>query len=137
LPKFDLTDGLHPNESNLSKRFYFHPNLNEAFLICPDLIVGPYPNAPNLLKYFSFYPKLELIFLVGLNLMTAIRITTWFQFTKGSVYFATKGKKEWRNSPRLFRFSPRLNGKIVLVLQKIALYSRICLTRHLKGIRKK
>jgi len=27
--------------------------LNEAFLICPDLIeaVGPYPNVPNLLKY--------------------------------------------------------------------------------------
>jgi len=43
-----LTDGLHPNVSNLSERFYFHPNLNEAFLICPDLFeaVGPYPNAP-------------------------------------------------------------------------------------------
>jgi len=34
--------------------------------------------------------------------MTAVRITTWFQFTKGSVYFAIKGKKEWQNSPRLF-----------------------------------
>jgi len=54
LPKFDLTDGIHANVSNLSKRFYFHPNLNEAFLICPDFIeaVGPYPNALNLLKYF-------------------------------------------------------------------------------------
>jgi len=54
LPKFDLTDGLHPNVSNLSKRYYYHSNLNEAFLICPDLIeaVGPYPNAPNLLKCF-------------------------------------------------------------------------------------
>jgi len=54
LPKFDLTDGLHPNVSNLSKRFHFHPNLNEAFLNCPDLIeaVGPFPNAPNLLKCF-------------------------------------------------------------------------------------
>jgi len=32
--------------------FLFHPKLNEAFLICLDLIeaVGPYPNAPNLLK---------------------------------------------------------------------------------------
>jgi len=32
--------------------FFFHPNLIEAFLICPDLIeaVGPYPNAPILLK---------------------------------------------------------------------------------------
>jgi len=53
-PKFDLTDGHHANVSNLSKRFYFHPNLNETFLICPDLIeaVGPHPNAPNLFKYF-------------------------------------------------------------------------------------
>jgi len=54
LPTFDLTDGLHPNVSCLSKCFYFHPNFNEAFLICPDLIeaVGPYPTAPNLLKCF-------------------------------------------------------------------------------------
>jgi len=50
--QFDLTDGLHPNVSNLSKRFYFHPDLNAAFLICPDLIeaVGPYPNSPDLLN---------------------------------------------------------------------------------------
>jgi len=54
LPKFDLIDGLHRNVSYLSKCFYFHPNLNEAFLICPNLleVVGPYPNAPNLLKSF-------------------------------------------------------------------------------------
>jgi len=38
LLKFDLTDGLHPSVSNLSKCFDFQPNLNEAFLICPDLI---------------------------------------------------------------------------------------------------
>jgi len=52
LPTLGLADGLHPNVSNLSKGFYFHANLNEAFFICPDLIeaVGPYPNAPNLLK---------------------------------------------------------------------------------------
>jgi len=33
---------------------FFHPNLNEAFLICPDLIeaAGPYSNAPNLIKCF-------------------------------------------------------------------------------------
>jgi len=49
LPKFDLSDGLHPNVSNLSKHFYFHPNLNEALIICPDLIeaVGPYSNVSN------------------------------------------------------------------------------------------
>jgi len=54
LPKFDLTDGLHSNVCNVFKRFYFHPNLNDAFLICRDLIevVGPYPNAPNSLKCF-------------------------------------------------------------------------------------
>jgi len=54
LPKFDLTDGLHPNVSHLSTRFYFHPNFNEAFHIYPDFIeaVEPYPNAPNLLKCF-------------------------------------------------------------------------------------
>jgi len=54
LPTFDSTDRLHPNVSNLSKRLYFHPNLNAAFLICPDLIeaVGPYPNSPNLPKCF-------------------------------------------------------------------------------------
>jgi len=52
--------------------------LNQAFLICPDLIeaVEPYPNAPNLLKCFYFYPKLESIFLVGLNFMKAVGITT-------------------------------------------------------------
>jgi len=35
--------------------------LNEAFLICLDLIeaVGPYPNAPNSLKCFQFYPEFE------------------------------------------------------------------------------
>jgi len=61
LPKFDLTDGLHPNASNLSKWFYFQPNLHEAFLICPKLIevVGPYQNAPNLLKSFQVYSKRE------------------------------------------------------------------------------
>jgi len=34
--------------------FVFTPNLNEAFLICPNLIetVVPYPNAPILLKCF-------------------------------------------------------------------------------------
>jgi len=54
LPKFDLTDGLHANVFNLSERFFFHPDLSESFLICPDLIeaAGPYPNAPNLLKCF-------------------------------------------------------------------------------------
>jgi len=43
IAKFDLTDGIHASISNLSGRFYFHPNLNEAFPICPDLIeaVGP------------------------------------------------------------------------------------------------
>jgi len=52
--KFDLTDGHPPNASTLSKCLYFHPNLNEAFLISPDLIeaVGPYPHAPNLLRCF-------------------------------------------------------------------------------------
>jgi len=56
LPTFDLADGLYRNVSylGLSNRFYFHPNMNEAFLICPDLIeaVGMYPNAPNLFKCF-------------------------------------------------------------------------------------
>jgi len=54
LPKFDLTDGRHPNVSNLCICIYFHPNLNEAFLIRPDLIepIGQYPHAPNLLKCF-------------------------------------------------------------------------------------
>jgi len=49
-----IPEGLHPNVFNLFKRFYFHPNLNETFLICPDLIeaVGPYQNAPNSLKFF-------------------------------------------------------------------------------------
>jgi len=48
---FDMTDGLHPRVSNLSKYFCFHPSLIEAFLICPDLIeaVVSYPNAPILL----------------------------------------------------------------------------------------
>jgi len=34
--------------------FYFNSNLNEAFLIFPDLIeaVGSHSNAPNLLKCF-------------------------------------------------------------------------------------
>jgi len=38
----------------VSKCLPLHPNLNEAFLICPDLIeaVEPYPNAPDLLKCF-------------------------------------------------------------------------------------
>jgi len=56
-----IAEELHPNAFNLFKRFYFHPNLNETFLICPDLIkaVGPYQNAPNSLKFFLFYPKLE------------------------------------------------------------------------------
>jgi len=85
LPKFDLTEGLHSNVSHLSKHFYFHPNVIEAFIICPDLIeaVGPYRNAPNLLKCFKFYPKLDWRFLVGPNLMKAVGITTWFQFTQG------------------------------------------------------
>jgi len=54
LAKFDLTAGLHPSVSSLSKCFCFHPSLIEAFLICPNLIetVAPYPNAPVLLKYF-------------------------------------------------------------------------------------
>jgi len=54
LPTFDLTDRLHPNISYISKCFYFHPNLNEAFLVCPDLIeaIGRYPTAPNLLQCF-------------------------------------------------------------------------------------
>ena len=49
MPKFDLTDGLHPIVSNLSKHFNFHQNLNEALLIFPDLIeaVGPYSNVSN------------------------------------------------------------------------------------------
>jgi len=40
------------NVSNVSKCSYFYSSLNEAFLICPDLIeaVGPYPNAPKLIK---------------------------------------------------------------------------------------
>jgi len=61
LPNFELTDGLHPNVSHLSKNSHFHPNLNEAFIICSDLIeaVGPYPNAMNLLKGFIVYPKLD------------------------------------------------------------------------------
>jgi len=52
LAKSDLTDGLHPSVSSLSKCFCFHPSLIEAFLICPNLIeaVVPYPNAPILLK---------------------------------------------------------------------------------------
>jgi len=95
LSKFDLTDGLHPNVSNLSKCFYFHPNLNEAFLICPDLIkaVGPYPNAPVLLKCFYFYSKLQWIFLFCLNLMKAVGITTWFQFTQGLCLFCHQEQK--------------------------------------------
>jgi len=54
LAKFDLTDGLDPSVSSLSKCFCFHPSLIEAFLICPDLIeaVGPCPNTPILLKCF-------------------------------------------------------------------------------------
>ena len=54
LPKFDLIDGLHRIVSYLSKCFYFHPNSNEAFLICPNLTeaIGLYPNAPNVLKCF-------------------------------------------------------------------------------------
>jgi len=58
LPIFDLTDGLHPNISYLSKCFYFHPNLNEAFLICPDLIeaVEPYPTH-LIYKKFLILPK--------------------------------------------------------------------------------
>ena len=54
LAKFDLTDGLHPSVSSLSKCFCFHPSLIKAFLICPDLLeaAGPYPNAPILLKCF-------------------------------------------------------------------------------------
>jgi len=49
-----LTEGLHPSVSNKSKCFCFHPNLTEAFLLCPDLIeaVGPYQNAPILLRCF-------------------------------------------------------------------------------------
>jgi len=33
---------------------FFYPTLNEAFLICPNLIesVGSYPSAPNFLKCF-------------------------------------------------------------------------------------
>jgi len=64
LPIFDLTDGLHPNVSYLSNCFYFHPNLNEAFLICPDLIeaVEPYPNAPNLQKVSNFTQNLNEFF---------------------------------------------------------------------------
>jgi len=54
LAKFDLTAGLHPSVSSLSKCFCFQPSLIEAFIICPNLIetVAPYPNAPVLLKYF-------------------------------------------------------------------------------------
>jgi len=44
--------------------FLISPNLNEAFLICPDLIEadGPYLNASNLHKCPQFYPKLEWSF---------------------------------------------------------------------------
>jgi len=54
LAKFDLTDGLHPSISSLSKFFCFHPSLIEAFLIGQNLIeaVVPYPNALILLKCF-------------------------------------------------------------------------------------
>jgi len=54
LAKFDLTDGLHPSVSKLSKCVCFHPSLIESFLICPDLIeaVVVSPNAPILLKCF-------------------------------------------------------------------------------------
>jgi len=36
LAKFDLTDGLHPSVSSLSKCLCFHPSLTEAFLICQN-----------------------------------------------------------------------------------------------------
>jgi len=51
---FDLTNGLHPSVSSLSKCFCFHPSLIEAFFICPNLTeaVVPYSNAPILLKCF-------------------------------------------------------------------------------------
>ena len=76
--------------------------MNEAFLICLDLIeaVAPYPNAPNLLKCFSLNPKLEWSFLVGRNLMKAVGIATWFIFTQRHCLFWHQGQKK--------------NGKIVL-----------------------
>jgi len=94
LQKSDLTDGLHPNV-NLSKCFYFHPNLNEAFLICPDSpeAVGPHSNVPNLLKCFQFYPILGWRFLVGPNLIKTVGITTWFQFTQGHCLFCYQWQK--------------------------------------------
>jgi len=48
MARFDLTDGLHPSVSSLSKCFCFYPSLIEASLICPNSIeaVVPYPNAP-------------------------------------------------------------------------------------------
>jgi len=78
LKNFDLTNGLHPSVSSLTKYFCFHQSLIEAFLICPNLIeaVVPYPNAPILLKCLSFYPKRYLSFLVGSNSMEAVGITT-------------------------------------------------------------
>jgi len=44
----------------------FHPNLIEAFLICPDLIeaVGPYPNVPIVLKCFLILPNKLLNFCI-------------------------------------------------------------------------
>jgi len=58
LAKLDLTDGLHPSVSNLSKCFCFRPSLIEVFLIRPDLIeaVGPYPNAPYFTQMFLILP---------------------------------------------------------------------------------
>jgi len=67
LPKFDLTDGLHLNISYLSKCFYLHPNLNEAFLICPDLIevVGLYQTLLICSNVSNFTQNLNEIFWLG------------------------------------------------------------------------
>jgi len=54
IDKFDSTDELYSNISNLCKCCYIHQNLYKACLICLDLIeaVGLYPNGPNLHKCF-------------------------------------------------------------------------------------
>ena len=88
-----------------------YANFHEAFLICPDIIqaVETYPNDPYLPNVFNFTQNLNDIFLIGSNLMKTVGIPKWlwleFQMIlevtilpSGSVYFATRGNKEWQNS---------------------------------------
>jgi len=73
---------------HLSKRFYFHPNLNEAFsFVQIQLKLLDHTQMFLIYSNVSNFSQTWMNFLVGLNLTKAVGITTRFQFTQRQCLF--------------------------------------------------